>query len=183
MATSALPGGVEQLWGGIANFLAVIFLLAAASRAALFALGSYFLSVVAFAAGNALLLSVACSIQYRQWSPLFWHSQNSVPERASYGTEYAFGAQKGFLWYATRFQRRAVLKTGFYGTEGIFGTGNALDGHTLQGLQDTLRAHPKRRIRAVRHRIDNHSQIRERGGGQPDTVDFHSPDESHRPDQ
>ncbi len=27
-----------------------------------------------------------------------WHS---VPERASYGTEYAFGAQKGFLWYAT----------------------------------------------------------------------------------
>ena len=57
MATSALTGGVEQIWGGIANFLAVIFLLAAASRAALFALGSSFLAVVAFAAGNALLLS------------------------------------------------------------------------------------------------------------------------------
>ena len=104
----------------------MIFLLAAASRAALFALASSFLAVVAFAAGNALLLSVACSIQYRQWSPLFWYSQNSVPERAFYGTEYAFGAPKGFLWYATRFQRRAVLKTGFYGTEGIFGTGNPL---------------------------------------------------------
>ena len=54
-------------------------------------------------------------------APLFWQLWQSVPERASYGTEYAFGAKKGFLWYATRFQRRAVLKTGFYGTEGIFG--------------------------------------------------------------
>ena len=52
-----------------------------------------------------------------------WHS---VPERAFYGTEYAFGAQKGFLGYATHFQRPSVLKTGFWGTEGIFGTGNAL---------------------------------------------------------
>ena len=52
-----------------------------------------------------------------------WHS---VPERAFYGTEYAFGTQKGFLWYATHSQRHSVLKTGFYGTEGIFGTGNAL---------------------------------------------------------
>ena len=34
-----------------------------------------------------------------------WHS---VPERAFYGTEYAFGAQKGFLWYATHFQRHSV---------------------------------------------------------------------------
>ena len=52
-----------------------------------------------------------------------WHS---VPERASYGTEYACRAKKGFLWYATHSQRHSVLKTGFYGTEGIFGTGNAL---------------------------------------------------------
>ena len=57
MATSTLPGGVEQIWGGIANFLAVIFLLAAAPRAVLFALGFSFLAVVAFAAGNALPLS------------------------------------------------------------------------------------------------------------------------------
>ena len=57
MATSALPGDVEQIWGGIANFLAVIFLLAAASRAALFALVSSFLAVVAFAAGNDFPLS------------------------------------------------------------------------------------------------------------------------------
>ena len=42
---SGHPGGVGQLWGGIANFLAVIFLLAAASRAALFALVSSFLAV------------------------------------------------------------------------------------------------------------------------------------------
>ena len=34
-----------------------------------------------------------------------WHS---VPERAFYGTEYAFGAQKGFLGYATHFQRHSV---------------------------------------------------------------------------
>ena len=49
-----------------------------------------------------------------------------VPERASYGTEYAFGAQNGFLWYATHFQKLAVLKTGFSGTGEIFGTENAL---------------------------------------------------------
>ena len=52
-----------------------------------------------------------------------WHS---VPERATYGTEYACRAQKGFLWYATHFLRHSVRKTGFYGTEEIFGTGNAL---------------------------------------------------------
>lgn len=48
---------------------------------------------------------------------------------------------------------------------------------------NSLRAHPKRCVGAVRHRIDHHPQIRERSGGQPDTVDFHSPDESHRSDQ
>ena len=34
-----------------------------------------------------------------------WHS---VPERASYGTEYACRAQKGFLRYATHFQKHSV---------------------------------------------------------------------------
>ena len=52
-----------------------------------------------------------------------WHS---VPERATYGTEYACRAQKGFLWYATHFQKHSVLKTGFYGTEEIFGAKNSL---------------------------------------------------------
>ena len=47
-----------------------------------------------------------------------WHS---VPERASYGTEYACRAQKGLLGYATHFRRNSVLKTGFYGTERAFG--------------------------------------------------------------
>ena len=70
--------------------------------------------------------SGTCGIQCRQCSPLFWHLQNSVPERASYGTEYACRAKKGFLRYATHFLKPSVLKTGFWGTEGIFGTGNAL---------------------------------------------------------
>ena len=52
--------------------------------------------------------------------------RHSVPERASYGTEYARGAQNSLLWYATHFQKLAVLKTGFYGTGEIFGTENAL---------------------------------------------------------
>ncbi len=38
-----------------------------------------------------------------------------------YGTEYAFGAQKGFLGYATHFQKNSVLKIAFYGTERAFG--------------------------------------------------------------
>ncbi len=86
LATSAPPGGVEQLWGGIANFLAVIFLLAAASRAALFALASSFLAVVAFAAGNALLLSAVCSIRYRR-GPSTVRKEYSVPERGFSGTD------------------------------------------------------------------------------------------------
>ena len=65
-------------------------------------------------------------LRFLHWPPLFWQLWHSVPERASYGTESAFGAQKGFLWYATHFRKPSVLKTGFYGTEGIFGTGNAL---------------------------------------------------------
>ena len=44
----------------------------------------------------------------------------------SYGTELALGVKKGLLRYATHFQRHSVLKTGFSGTEGIFGTGNPL---------------------------------------------------------
>ncbi len=88
--------------------------------------GSSLLAFVAFDAGNALLFSGICGIQCRQCSPLFWHLQNSVPERASYGTEYACRAKKGVLRYATRFLKPSVLKTGFWGTEAIFGTGNAL---------------------------------------------------------
>ena len=59
-----------------------------------------------------------------------WHS---VPERATYGTEYACRAQKGFLGYATHFQyirckkqafpvqkRYSEHKTAFSGTRRIF---------------------------------------------------------------
>ena len=89
LATSTLPGGVEQIWGGIANFLAVIFLLAAAPRAALFALGSSFLAVVAFAAGNALLLSAVCGIRYRRGPPTV-RNTHSVLKKASWGTRRIF---------------------------------------------------------------------------------------------
>ena len=46
--------------------------------------------------------------------------------RNTQGTNDAFGAQKGFLGYATHFLKHSVLKTGFSGTAGKFGTGNTL---------------------------------------------------------
>ena len=41
-------------------------------------------------------------------------------------TESPLGAKKGFLVYAAHFQGHSVRRIGFCGTEGIFGTGNAL---------------------------------------------------------
>ena len=52
-----------------------------------------FLPFVAFGTGNAFSFLA------------LWHS---VPERASYGTEYAFGAQNRLLGYATHFLRHSV---------------------------------------------------------------------------
>ena len=52
--------------------------------------------------------------------------------RNTQGTNDAFGAQKGFLGYATHFQRPSVLKTGFWGTEGKFGTRNTLLRYEVQ---------------------------------------------------
>ena len=75
---------------------------------------------------TGLLFSGSCGIRCRQCSSPFCRLWHSVPERASYGTEYAFGAQNRLLGYATHFQRHSVQKTGFYGTEGIFGTRNPL---------------------------------------------------------
>ena len=74
---------------------------------------------------TGLLFSGSCGIRYRQCLLILalWHS---VPERASYGTEYAFGAQNRLLGYATHFQRHSVQKTGVSGTEGIFGAQNSL---------------------------------------------------------
>ena len=57
---------------------------------------------------QCLLISGIRGTRCRQCSsPLcrLWHS---VPERASYGTEYAFGAQNRLLGYATHFQRHSV---------------------------------------------------------------------------
>ena len=46
--------------------------------------------------------------------------KRAVPKTGFYGTEYAFGAQKGFLWYATRFLRHSATKKGSSGTRRIF---------------------------------------------------------------
>ena len=58
--------------------------------------------------------------------------EDSVPERAFYGTELTLGAKKGILRYATHFQKPSVLKTGFWGTEGKFGTRNTLLRYEVQ---------------------------------------------------
>ena len=116
MATSALPGGVEQIWGGIANFLAVIFLLAAASRAALFALGSSFLAVVAFAAGNALLLSAVCGIRYRR-GPSTVRNTHSVLKKASWGTRRIFRGIRCKKQASTVRKEYSVPETPFSGTD------------------------------------------------------------------
>ena len=116
LATSALPGGVEQLWGGIANFLAVIFLLAAASRAALFALASSFLAVVAFAAGNALLLSVVCGIRYRRGTPTV-RNTHSVLKKASCGTRRIFRGTRCSKQASTVRKEYSVPERGFSGTD------------------------------------------------------------------
>ena len=61
-----------------------------------------------------------CQAPLRQTLPLLLR-RHSVPEMASYGTEQTLGAQKGFLGYATHFRKHSVQKTGFSGTEAIFG--------------------------------------------------------------
>ena len=56
-----------------------------------------------------------------------WTKGNSVPERAFYGTEYACRAQKGFLVYATRFQKStAQERASSFLAFVVFGAGNAL---------------------------------------------------------
>ena len=42
---------------------------------------------------------------WRLWWRGGWHS---VPERAYWGTEHAFGAKKGLMGYATYLQRHSV---------------------------------------------------------------------------
>ena len=58
-------------------------------RAALFALASSFLAVVAFAAGNALLLSAVCGIRYRR-GPSMVRNMRAVLKKASWGTRRIF---------------------------------------------------------------------------------------------
>ena len=75
---------------------------------------------------TGLLFSGSCGIRCRQCSSPFCRLRHSVPERASWGTEWTRGTVEGLLVYATRFQRLSVQKTGVSGTEGIFGTKNPL---------------------------------------------------------
>ena len=56
----------------------------------------------------------------RNGSPFSGSLKTSVPERASYGTEYVFGVKKGFLGYATHFQRHSVLKKASWCTRRVF---------------------------------------------------------------
>ena len=52
--------------------------------------------------------------------------KRAVPKTGFYGTELTFGAKKGLMGYATHFQRHSVQKTGFSCTEGKFGAKNRL---------------------------------------------------------
>ena len=58
--------------------------------------------------------------------------EDSVPETPSSGTELTLDVKKGILRYATHFQKHSVLKTGFWGTEGKFGTRNTLLRYEVQ---------------------------------------------------
>ena len=71
--------------------------------------------------GKPLSFLPVFSIRGRQYPSPFRCLLYSVPGTPSYGTEQAFGVQKGLLLYATRFQRHSVQKTGSCGTEEIFG--------------------------------------------------------------
>ena len=65
---------------------------------------------------QCLLLSAVCGIRYRQCLLILalWYS---VPERASYGTEYAFGAQNRLLGYATHHGYSVSAPPLWYGTD------------------------------------------------------------------
>ena len=93
----------------------MIFLLAAASRAALFTLGSSFLAVVAFAAGNALLFSGVCKIRYQKGPPTV-RDRTCVLKTGFSCTEGIFGAKKAF-WGTRRVSdaRRAKKGSLLYG--------------------------------------------------------------------
>ena len=103
-------GGIEELPGGTEELWAVIFCQPRCSELR--------------------------SVQWWHIFPALWYSMQAMLSsflafvkfgtRNGLCTEYACRAKKGFLRYATRFQRPSVFKTGFWGTEGIFGTGNAL---------------------------------------------------------
>ena len=67
-------------------------------RAALFALASFFLAVVAFAAGNALLIFAVCGIRCRQCSSPFCRLWHSLQAFLIFGF-VAFGTGEGLLWY------------------------------------------------------------------------------------
>ena len=70
------------------DFDVVLFLFSPVRRAALFALASSFLAVVAFVAGNALLLFGICDTRCKQCLLLFGF--------------VAFGTGEGLLWYGIR---------------------------------------------------------------------------------
>ena len=77
-----------------------------------------------FLADGLLLFSGSLRNSEQAMPFSFLPRYHSVPERASWGTEWTRGTVEGLLVYATRFQRLSVQKTGAFGTEEIFGTQN-----------------------------------------------------------
>ena len=81
-----------------------------------FALVSSFLAVVAFAAGNALLLSAVCGIQYRR-GPSTVRNTHSVLKKVSWGTRRIFRGIRCKKQASTVRKGYSVPETPFSGTE------------------------------------------------------------------
>ena len=112
------------------DFDVVLFLFSPVRRAALFALASSFLAVVAFAAGNtfsflvfvilaagnALLLSAVCGIRYRRGHPMV-RNMRAVLKKASCGTRRIFRSIRCKKQASVVRKEYSVPETPSYGTE------------------------------------------------------------------
>ena len=123
---------------------------------------SFFCEVRSSAAAAAADCSANSSSQQApNWATRI-SSRNSVPETASWGTEYACRAQNRLLGYAAHLRKHSVQKTGFYGTGEIFGTKNPLlwYGRDIRVVREATKRHrsapPERRTTTrAHHRATN----------------------------
>ena len=79
-----------------------------------------FLPVLAFGAGNTLLLSGVCDIRYRKPPPTV-RNRHSVLKKGSWGTRRVFKGNRCKKQAPVVRKRYSVLKKGSYGTRRIFG--------------------------------------------------------------